>query len=222
MWIGGGSGAEFLVLDGSEKLPKTRKAPIALLTMVGVVVLAAFNFLPFHVPIEISALLGVLVLLLTGCLTWKEAMNALSAQVILIIVASLAMGAALMKTGGAEYLAQVFLAVTFGASNYVIIGGVMLLMGVLTNVVSNNAAAVIGTPIAIGIAQSLGLPAEPFILAVLFGANLSFATPMAYQTNLLVMNAGGYKFIDFVRVGLPLALIIWLVLTSVLVIAYGL
>ena len=97
-----------------------------------------------------------------------------------------------------------------------------LLMGLLTNVVSNNAAAVIGTPIAIGIAQRLGLPAEPFILAVLFGANLSFATPMAYQTNILVMNAGGYKFIDFVRVGVPLVVIVWLILTWVLALAYGL
>jgi len=100
--------------------------------------------------------------------------------------------------------------------------GLMLMMGFLTNVVSNNAAAVIGTPIAIGIAQRLGLPLEPFVLAVLFGANLSFATPMAYQTNILIMNAGGYKFSDFVRVGVPLALITWVILGSVLIWAYGL
>jgi di/tricarboxylate transporter len=88
-------------------------------------------------------------------------------------------------------------------------------------VVSNNAAAVIGTPIAIGIAQRLGMPLEPFVLAVLFGSNLSFATPMAYQTNLLIMNAGGYKFGDFVRVGLPLAILLWILLSIVLVVAYG-
>jgi di/tricarboxylate transporter len=92
-------------------------------------------------------------------------------------------------------------------------------MAILTNIVSNNAAAVIGTPIAISIAMELGLPLEPFVLAVLFGANLSFVTPMAYKTNLLVMNAGGYKFSDFVRVGTPLTLIMWLVLS--LVLAYG-
>ncbi|MCF6264780.1 MAG: hypothetical protein L3J24_14500 [Xanthomonadales bacterium] len=215
-------GAELLVLDGSGVLPKTKKAPIALATMVGVVMLAAFTFLPFSLPIEIAALLGALVLIVTGCLSWREAMNALSAQVILIIVSSLAMGAALMKTGGADYLAQLFLAITFGASPTFVLAGVMLLMALLTNVVSNNAAAVIGTPIAIGIAQRLGLPAEPFILAVLFGANLSFATPMAYQTNLLVMNAGGYKFRDFMKVGIPLMIILWIVLTTVLVLAYGL
>ena len=210
--------ADFLVLDGSIQLPSTRKAPIAMATMLGVVALAALNIL----PIEISAVLGFMVLLLTRCLNWKDAMSALSTQVLLIIVASLAMGAALLKTGGADYLARMFVYVTFGAPPSVVVGSLMLMMGILTNIVSNNAAAVIGTPIAIGIAQSLGLPLEPFVLAVLFGANLSFATPMAYQTNILLMNAGGYKFGDFVRVGVPLSIGLWLILTVVLVWAYGL
>jgi di/tricarboxylate transporter len=209
---------EFLVLDGSIQLPSTRKAPLALVIMLGVVMLAAFNIL----PIEISAVLGFCALILTGCLSWKDAMNALNTQVVLIIVSSLAMGAALMKTGGADYLAKLFIYITFGAPPAMVLGGLMLMMGILTNVVSNNAAAVIGTPIAIGIAQRLGLPLEPFVLAVLFGANLSFATPMAYQTNILLMNAAGYKFGDFVRTGLPLAIGLWLILTAVLVWAYGL
>jgi di/tricarboxylate transporter len=212
------SSTEFLVLDGSINLPRTRKAPIALATIVAVVALAAFRVM----PIEISALLGSLVLILTGCLNWKDAMNALSTQVILIIVSSLAMGAALLKTGGADYLANLFVHVTFGAPASVVMMGLMLMMGVLTNVVSNNAAAVIGTPIAVGIAQRLGMPLEPFVLAVLFGANLSFVTPMAYQTNVMIMNAGGYKFGDFVRVGLPLSIMTWLILSGVLIWAYGL
>ncbi len=209
---------DFLVLDGSIELPRTRKAPLALATIIGVVALAALRIM----PIEISALLGSLVLIVTGCLNWKDAMNALSTQVILIIVASLAMGAALLKTGGADYLASLFVYITFGAPPPVVLMGLMLMMGILTNVVSNNAAAVIGTPIAIGIAQRLGLPLEPFVLAVLFGANLSFVTPMAYQTNILIMNAGGYRFGDFVRVGLPLTILLWLVLCGVLIWAYGL
>ncbi|MCH8227986.1 MAG: SLC13 family permease [Proteobacteria bacterium] len=209
--------ADFLVLDGSIQLPSTRKAPIALATILGVVLLAALDVM----PIEVSAILGFLVLMVTGCLNWKDAMNALSSQVILIIVSSLAMGAALLKTGGADYLAKLFVYITFGAPPSVVLGGLMLMMGVLTNIVSNNAAAVIGTPIAIGIAQRLGMPLEPFVLAVLFGANLSFVTPMAYQTNILLMNAGGYKFSDFVRVGLPLAIGLWIILTLVLVWAYG-
>ncbi|MCJ7815888.1 MAG: hypothetical protein MUP31_07540, partial [Xanthomonadales bacterium] len=181
--------ADFLVLDGSIQLPSTKKAPIALATMLGVVALAALDIM----PIEISAILGFTVLILSRCLNWKDAMSALSTQVILIIVSSLAMGAALLKTGGADYLAKLFVYITFGAPTSVVLGGLMLMMGILTNIVSNNAAAVIGTPIAIGIAQRLGMPLEPFVLAVLFGANLSFVTPMAYQTNILLMNAGGYK-----------------------------
>ena len=208
---------EFLVLDGSVTLPTTRKAPIALATICGVVILAATRVL----PIEVSALFGCLVLIITGSLSWKDAMNALSTPVILIIVSSLAMGSALLQTGGADYIANVFVSITFGAPASLVLAGLMLMMGVLTNIVSNNAAAVIGTPIAIGIAQRLGLPLEPFVLAVLFGANLSFVTPMSYQTNLLLMNAGGYKFGDFVRVGLPLAIMLWIILSLVLIFAYG-
>ncbi len=211
-------GGEVLVLDATVDLPSTRRAPLALGIMVGVVVLAAFGVL----PIAISAVCGVFIMIVTGCLRWREAAQALSTQVILIVVASLALGTALLKTGGAEYLAQVFLAVAGGASPMVLLSSLMLLMAILTNIVSNNAAAVIGTPIAIGIAQQLSLPPEPFVLAVLFGANMSYATPMAYKTNLLVMNAGGYRFSDFVRVGLPLTLIVWLTLSWLLPVLYGL
>jgi di/tricarboxylate transporter len=209
---------ELLVLDGTLDLPHTRKAPLALLIMVGIVLLAALRIL----PIEASALLGVMVMLATGCLRWRDATGALSVQVILIIVASLALGSALMRTGGADWLAQLFLAATFGASPALVLSALMLMMALLTNVVSNNAAAVIGTPIAISIAMELGLPLEPFVLAVLFGANLSFVTPMAYKTNILVMNAGGYRFGDFVRVGTPLTLLMWASLSAILSIAYGL
>jgi di/tricarboxylate transporter len=211
-------GGELLVLDNTADLPHTQRAPLALMIMVMIVALAAFGVM----PIAMSALLGCLVLIGTGCIRWQQASHALSAQVIMIIVASLALGSALMKTGGAEYLAQVFLYLTSGLSPAWILAFLMLLMAILTNIVSNNAAAVIGTPIAISIAQELGLPLEPFVLAVLFGANLSFITPMAYKTNLLVMNAGGYKFNDFVRVGTPLTLLMWVVLSAVLTYAYQL
>ena len=211
-------GGELLVLDSTTDMPHTRRAPLALATMIAVIVLAATGYLPIH----ISALLGAFVMIITGCLSWRDATQALSAQVILIIVASLALGAALMRTGGADYLAQVFLFSTMGMSPVWVLSLLMLLMAVLTNIVSNNAAAVIGTPIAISIASELGLPLEPFVLAVLFGANLSFVTPMAYKTNLLVMNAGGYKFADFMRVGIPLTVMMWWLLTMVLAFAYRL
>lgn len=209
---------ELLVLDATADLPYTDKALTALLIMAGIVIVAAFGL----APIAISAVCGVLLMLVTRCLTWRHASMALSTQVILIVVASLALGSALLKTGGAEYLAQSFVAITAGASPAVILSGLMLLMAVMTNIVSNNAAAVIGTPIAISIAHQLQLDPEPFVIAVLFGANMSYATPMAYKTNLLVMNAGGYTFMDFVRVGVPLTLIVWLALSFLLPMIYTL
>lgn len=211
-------GQEMLVLDATTDLPFTRKAPAALVIMAAIVVTAALGIL----PIAISAPCGVLAMILTGCMSWRDATKALSAQVILIVASSLALGVALLRTGGADYLARLFVSVTTGASPAFVISGLMLLIGVLTNIVSNNAAAVIGTPIAVSIATQLGQPPEPFVLAVLFGANMSYATPMAYKTNLLVMNAGGYTFFDFVRVGVPLALIMWVTLSWVLPLTYGL
>lgn len=201
-----------LIIDGAESLPQTSKAPIALGTLLGVVLLSAFGVL----PIEISSICGVLVLLITKCLNWEEAASALSTQVILIVAASLALGSAMMTTGGAEYIAQVFVASVYGLPPGGILSALMLLLAILTNIVSNNAAAVIGTPIAISVAAQLNLSPEPFILAVLFGANLSYATPMAYKTNLLVMNAGGYQFSDFVRVGIPLIMLMWVTLSFLL------
>jgi len=140
----------------------------------------------------------------------------------MIIVVSLAMGAALTVTGATKYFAVVFLYLMTGASPTMVLSALMLLMAIFTNVVSNNAAAVIGTPIAISVAQDLGAPPETFVLAVLFGANLSFVTPMAYKTNILVMSAGDYSFGEFVKVGLPLAVILLLCYAYILPIIYGL
>lgn len=208
---------DFLVLDATMDLPFTRKAPMALLIMTGVVLTAALGLL----PIAISAPCGALLMIFTGCLKWRDATSALSAQVILIVAASLALGTALLKTGGADYLARLFVTLAGGASPNFVISGLMLLMGILTNIVSNNAAAVIGTPIAVSIATQMGQPPEPYVLAVLFGANMSYATPMAYKTNLLVMNAGQYTFNDFLRIGVPLLLIMWVTLSWVLPPIYG-
>jgi len=208
---------DFLVLDATADLPFERKAPLALLIMLGIVVSAALGFL----PIAISASLGALMMIFTGCLGWRDATSALNAQVILIVAASLAIGVALLKTGGADYLAQLFVTLAGDTSPVFVISGLMLLMGILTNIVSNNAAAVIGTPIAVSIAAQMGQPAEPFVLAVLFGANMSYATPMAYKTNLLVMNAGNYTFNDFLRVGVPMVLLMWFTLSWLLPTIYG-
>ena len=209
---------EILVLDATSDLPHGKKAPVALLIMVAVVALAALGIL----PIAISAVAGVLAIVLTKCLSWKEMGGAVNSQIVLIVVASLALGMALLETGAADVLASGFVSLTMDSPTWVKLSGLMLLMAVLTNIVSNNAAAVIGTPIAIGIANQLNLPIEPFVLAVLFGANMSYATPMAYKTNLLVMTVGGYTFKDFLKVGIPLTLIMWISLSWLIPLFYDL
>jgi len=197
---------DILVLDGTVSLPRSEKAMPALLIMAGVVVAAASNLL----PIVVSALTGVLAMIATGCIDWREVGRALSARVTLIIVSSLALGAALTATGGAFALAGAYLRLVDGLPPALVLASLMLLVALLTSFVSNNAAAVIGTPIAISIAEQLGAAPQAFVLAVLFGANLSYATPMGYQTNLLIMNAAGYRFTDFLRGGIPLLLLMWL------------
>ena len=209
---------ELLVLDATADLPHTTRAPMALAIMAAVIIIAAIGVL----PIAISATVGVLLMIMSRCLTWRDVADALNTQVILIVVASLALGTALLDTGAADYLAKVYIFISQGQSATVMLSGLMLLMAIMTNIVSNNAAAVIGTPIAIGIARQLNLPEEPFVLAVLFGANMSYATPMAYKTNLLVMSAGGYQFSDFLRIGIPLTLIMWLTFSWLLPVMYSL
>jgi len=207
-----------LVLDGTMDLPHTRRAPLALGIMGVVVFLAGTGIL----PILAAAVLGSTVMVVTRCLTWRDAFSALTPSVFMIIVTSLALGSAILGTGTDTFLAQVFVAATSGLSSTMILSALILVLAIMTNVVSNNAAAVIGTPIAVGIAQQLNLPPEPFVLAVLFGANMSFATPIGYQTNLLVYSAGGYKFSDFLRVGVPLSLLTWVGFTIVLSVLYDL
>ena len=203
---------EFLVLDSSVELPSTNKARLALGIIVGVILLAATGIM----PIAVSAIAGCAVMLLSGCLGVGAAIRSISPSVFFVVAASLALGLGLQVTGATAYMTQVFLYLTADSGPVVILSALMLLLAVLTNIVSNNAAAVIGTPIAVGIAQALNLPPEPYVLAVLFGANMSFATPMAYQTNLLVMSAGNYTFAEFVKVGLPLTILMWITLTWLL------
>jgi di/tricarboxylate transporter len=207
-----------LVLDGTTNLPHTHNAKRALTIMGFVVAAAALGIL----PISVSALVGLGLMIATGCLSWRDAGSALSIPVVMIIVAALALGKALVGTGMADYLAISFVAAASALPTPMILSAFMLLMTLMTNIVSNNAAAAIGTPIAVSIAHQLGVSPEPFILAVLFGANMSFATPYGYQTNLLILSAGGYKFSDFLRVGIPLTIIMWIGFSLILPVLYPL
>ena len=186
--------------------------------MLGIAGFAASGLL----PISVAALVGLGVMLVTKTIKWSDVGNAMNIPIIMLIVASLSLGTALEITGGSAFLAEMFVFLTQTMSIPMILSTLMLVMAILTNIVSNNAAAVIGTPIAISVGQQLGAPIEPFVLAVLFGANMSFVTPIGYKTNLLVMGAGGYKFNDFVKVGFPLAVIMWVSLSIILPLLYSL
>jgi di/tricarboxylate transporter len=207
-----------LLLDERFALPRQDKAALALVTLAAVVLLAATKLL----PISMAALCGALVLLLGRCLSWQDATHALSVKVVLLVAASLALGDALQLTGATAWLAQQLADASRGLGPAAVATLLMGLMGLVTNFVSNNAAAAIGTPLGVALARSLGVEAEPFVLAVLFGCNLCYLTPMGYQTNLLVMNAGGYRFGDFLRVGAPLFVIMWGGLSALLAWRYGL
>jgi di/tricarboxylate transporter len=180
--------------------------------MLAVVALAATKVLPMY----LAALAGVLAMFATRCLKPEAIGRALKADVIMLVAASLALGKALLDTGAASALAHAFSDLVAGWPPLAVLGAMMLFVAVITNFVSNNAAAAIGTPIAVEAARSLGAPAEAYVLAILFGCNLCYATPIGYQTNLLVMSAARYRFADFIRVGAPLLLLMWGVLTALL------
>lgn len=192
-------------------LPSPYHARQAVAIFAAVVVLAGTGLL----PIAIAALAGAGAMVATGCLNIRQASRAIDRRIVLLIAASLAMGAALQETGGAAALAQGVLGIFEGMGAAVVLSAFFLIVAILTNLLSNNACAVLFTPIGVSIATGLGIDPTVFALAVLFAANCSFASPIGYQTNLLVMGPGHYRFVDFIRAGLPLVLLLWLVFSLV-------
>ena len=207
-----------LILEGASRSPRTELANLALLIMAGVIAIAALRI----VPVAIAALAGCIGMFATGCLRFERADRALSGQVILLVAASIALGRTLVETGAAGWLGTVFAFALQALPPAGMVAAVMVFAALLTNFISNATAAAVATPIAFNIAGQLSIPAEPMIAAVLFGANLCFVTPMAYQTNLMIMAAGEYRFSDYVRAGLPLAILLVLALSMLLVDGYGL
>ena len=204
------SNRDVLLLEWSAaEMPMTTNAGRALAIFAGVVATAASGM----VPITIAAVVGATLMIITGCINVRQASRAMDRRVIFIVAAALAMGTSMSQTGGAEFLAHSMLGALRDAAPIVILSAFFLLVALLTNVLSNNATAVLFTPIAISIAEQIGVDPMVFVVAVIFAANCSFATPMGYQTNLLVMGPGHYRFSDFVRVGAPLVFILWSVFT---------
>ncbi|WP_319937625.1 SLC13 family permease [Sphingomonas qomolangmaensis] len=207
-----------LVLEGAKELPRTAKAPLALAIMAGAVIPASIGV----VPIAISALAGAIVMFVTGCVRFDRIGRALSAKVIVLVAASIAIGRIILDSGAAEWLSSLMAIGLQYLPAAAVLGAVMLFVTILTNFASNTTAAAVGTPIAFSLGQKLGIPVEPLVLAVLFGCNLCYATPVAYQTNMLIMSAGDYKFGDYTKTGLPLVAIMIVTLSGLLVYRYGL
>jgi di/tricarboxylate transporter len=189
----------------ASEMPMVSKAPIAAAIFAAIVLPAALDV----VPIMITALTGVVALVATGCLNIRQAARAVDREIVLLVAAALALGTALEATGGAAYIAMLVLLAMEGASPSAVLSALFLIVAAVTNVLTNNAAGVLFTPIAVNVAAALGTDVFPFALAVAFGASCSFATPIGYQTNLLVMGPGHYRFRDFVTAGLPLVFIVW-------------
>lgn len=207
-----------LVLEGAKELPRTAKSPLALAIMAGAVVPASIGI----VPIAISALAGAIAMFVTGCVRFDRIGRALSAKVIVLVAASIAIGRIILDSGAAEWLSGLIALGLQYLPAAGVLAAVMLFVTVLTNFASNTTAAAVGTPIAFSLAQKLGIPVEPLVLAVLFGCNLCYATPVAYQTNMLIMSAGDYKFGDYTKTGLPLVALMIVTLSGLLVFRYGL
>jgi di/tricarboxylate transporter len=205
-----------LLLEGAKEVPRRSKAVLAGAIMVGSVATASFGLW----PIAIAALGGAIAMFVTGCVKFDRVGRALSANVIVLVAASIAVGRLILESGAAEWLGAIMAAGLQVLPPAAVLAAIMLFVTLLTNFASNAAAATVGTPIAFNIANTLGIPPEPMILAVLFGCNLCYATPIAYQTNMLIMEEGGYNFRDYIRTGVPLVVLMATTLSILLVMFY--
>ncbi|ETX15062.1 potassium transporter TrkA [Roseivivax halodurans JCM 10272] len=183
---------------------RRRQAPIAVLALVAIVLLAALDVF----PIGILALVAVAAILVLRCIDNDEAWGSIDASILVLIFSMLIVGAGLENTGAVELLVGFLTPWLEGLPPILMLVAIYAVGSILTEVVTSNAVAVIFTPIAVAIAQQLGVDPRPFVVAVMFSASASFATPIGYQTNTLVYGAGNYRFADFLKVGVPMNIIV--------------
>ncbi|MCH8543953.1 MAG: SLC13 family permease [Alcanivorax sp.] len=200
------NGDLFAITDGKAPANRQSKAPIAMATIIGVMVLAAFKVM----PIEGLALMGAAIVVATGCVRSEEAYKAIEWPIIILIFGMLAVSIAMRESGLADMLAGLLVGWGGGLSPWMMLAIVILITSIATEMISNNAVAVLFTPVVIAVAQQLGVDPRPFVVGVMFAASASFATPIGYQTNTLVYSAGNYRFTDFARLGIPMNLLVWL------------
>ena len=205
--------ADFIVLSGSKRdLLLPAKAPIAAGIFLATVGLAAIGVL----SIPVAAISGAVGMVVTGCLNVRQAMRAIDRKIFLLVGAMLALGTALQVSGGARFIAEFMMHLPFADTPLAMVAVLFIAVAITTNILTNNACAILFTPIAMSLANSIEVASSLqvdlsfiFAVTVLFAANCSFASPIGYQTNLLVMGPGHYRFRDFIKGGAPLVFILW-------------
>jgi len=200
----------FLIVSevGIEKFKKDKIA-IVIGTIAAIIILATINVL----PIMVAALAGCVLLILTGCISMEESYRAIDWKVIFLLAGAMSLGVALDRSGAAKLISDFLIEIVGRWGPIAIVSVLYLITSLMTESMSNNASAVLLAPIAIAASVTLEVDARPFLMAITFAASSSFMTPIGYQTNTMIYGAGGYKFMDFVKVGGPLNLIFWIIAT---------
>ncbi|MDF1662174.1 MAG: SLC13 family permease, partial [Planctomycetota bacterium] len=189
-----------------------RHAPFAMAILLGMLVLMVGGWL----PLVATVFLGALLMILTGCLSSRQAYSAINWQSLVLIAAMLPAAKAIEKTGGLNLIVEQFVTIIGPWGPGFVLAGLFLLTSVMSLLMSNTATSVILAPVAFQTAQSLGVQPEAFLMTVALAASTAFATPMASPVNTLVMSTGGYRFVDYLKLGLPLQFLIF-VLTMIVV-----
>ena len=203
---------DFILLEGVDRhVVRREKAPLAIGILAAVVLAAAFEVL----PISLLSLAGAAAMILAGCLPLRLAYNAIEIPVLVLIAGMLALAVAFERTGLVQLVSHEVVAALQPWGPLAVMAGIFALAAFITNFASNNAVAVLLTPISLSVAGELGYRPEPFLYAVLFGASAAFATPIGYQTNMFVYGPGNYRFMDYVRIGVPMILVLFVLLLFV-------
>jgi len=210
---------DMIVLAGSrEDIPVKEKSRIAGMIFLGTIIAASTGIL----PITVAAVTGAVAMVIAGCLNVPQVMRAFDQKIFFLVGLALALGTFLQVTGGAMYIAHGLLSMQIMQDPLIAASTLFILVAIATNLLTNNACAILFTPIAINLASEVGVDPMIFAMTIVFAANCSFASPIGYQTNLLVMGPGHYKFKDFMVAGIPLVLIMWVAYTILAKYYFGL
>ncbi len=212
-----GAEPDFLVLtEAAQEVPRASRAPAAVLVMAAVLVPVILGWL----PISIAAVMGVTLMVLTGSLTMEEAYRYIEWRAIFLIAGMLPLGIAMEQTGAAQFLAEGMVAAIGGLGPLAVVAGFYIIAALASQVMPNPAVAVLLAPVALSTAGDLGISPYPLMMTVAVSASAAFLSPVAHPANLLVMGPGGYRFADYLKVGVPLTLVVMAVVLVVLPIVW--